>query len=157
MSNYPEGYIDSPQYDVGFLRYTAAGALFILSPVFVMLMITEVAYVFWIALAWLMVPLCIFLVPYLLVVPAYITTTDSVLIARHGKWTLKFPYSNIEYSEIIEHPPTWVNNHYMFPNAQWVHIRKNKGIVKSWYIPATSATKLTLAIREKGVSELPSN
>ena len=36
-------------------------------------------------------------------------------------------------------------------------IRKNKGIVKSWYIPATSATKLTLAIREKGVPTLPSN
>ncbi|MHA1906767.1 MAG: hypothetical protein ACW98Y_05710 [Candidatus Thorarchaeota archaeon] len=157
MSNYPEGYIDSPTHDVHFLRYVAAGSLFILSPVFIILMLTEISFALWIGLAWIMIPVIIFLVPYVLVVPAIITTTDSTLLARHGKRTLKFPFSIMEYCEIIEAPPSWVNNHYLFPNAQWVHIRKSKGFFKSWYIPATSATKLTLAIREKGVQLLPTN
>ncbi|MHA2423861.1 MAG: hypothetical protein ACXAEF_03680 [Candidatus Thorarchaeota archaeon] len=148
MSNYPEGYIDSPEYDVHFLKYAAGGSVFILSPVFIIMMLTEVSYALWIGLAWIMIPITVFLIPYLLVVPAIVTTTKSSLLARHGKRTLKFPYSIIEYFEIVETPPTWVNNHYMFPNAQWIHIRKNKGLFKSWYIPATSATKLMLALRE---------
>ena len=148
MSGLEETYSDRPVYDVQFLRYVAAGSVFIMSPVFILLMLTESAYAIWIGLLWLAVPACIFVVPYLLVIPALITMKDTTLVVRHGKWTMRFPNSIIDYEEIVQAPPTWVNNHYMFPSAQWVHIRKTKGIFKSWYIPATSATRLILAIRK---------
>ena len=149
MTDSSQDYLDRPAYDVGFLRYVAAGSAFILTPVFLLMMLTESDFTLWIGLLWISVPVIVFLVPYLLVIPAVVSLTVDRVEVRHGVWTLKIPYSVIEYCEIVPAPPSWVNNHYMFPNAQWVHVRKDKGLFKSWYIPATSATSLTLAIRKR--------
>ena len=148
-----EDYVDRPDYDVGFLKVAAAGSAFILAPVFLSLMFSEPQYFGWIFLLWILVPICVIAVPYMLVIPAVITIDNMMVNARHGVWTLKIPLHIVEYTEIVSAPPSWVNNHYMFPNAQWVHFRKTKGLIKSWYVPATSATQLILTVRTMSKKE----
>ena len=77
-------YSDRPAYDVGFLRYAAAGSAFILAPVFLLVMMTESTFALWIGLLWISVRVIIFLVPYLLVIPAVVSLTDNAVEARQG-------------------------------------------------------------------------
>lgn len=149
MSARAHEYIDRPDYDSHFLKIATAGSMFILAPVFILLMVSESQYFGWLLLLWISVPVCIFSIPYLLVIPAVITVDHTRIVAKHGLWKLKIPLRVIEYTEIVAAPPSWVNNHYMFPNAQWVHFRKTKGLFKSWYVPATSATRFILAVQNE--------
>jgi hypothetical protein len=95
------------------------------------------------------VPIIIIITPPLLIVPAIITVTGDRVTIKHGLRTIRIRHSDITFYDIVSYPPSWVNNQYMFPNVQWLMIRKKSGLYKSWYIPTTNATQLMLAIQSR--------
>lgn len=141
-------FVDRPPYDVVLARAVSFAAFFVLSPVFILMAYTEPSYTGWLILLWLFIPLFIIAIAYLLIIPGQITVTRKNVTSKHGAWSVKIPLAHIQDLEVLRYAPWWVNFQHFYPNAQWVHVTKSRGLLKWWYIPATSATQLVVAIRK---------
>ncbi len=140
---------DKPPYDHVFIRAIAFACFFVMSPVFILIFLMEPTWGYWGLILWIIVPLFVYSVPYLLVVPTKVVVTRNQVWVKHGRlWRIKIPIEAITGSEVMDYPPWWANFQYFYPTAQWVHITKTSGVLKWWYIPATSATQLVLSIRQ---------
>ncbi len=140
-------FTDEPPYDAEFVRVIAFACFFVLSPVFILLFLFDTSIGVWALLLWIIVPLLVYSIPYLLVVPTHILITPELLQIKHGlTWTIKIPVSSITDTKILEYPPMWANFQYFYPYAQWVRLSKTSGWLSWWYVPTTSATQLVLVL-----------
>ena len=133
---------DIPPYDQSLIAVATAMPIVIMSPIFLLMAYSEPALTAASLILILLVPLIVLAIPYSFGVPAHVTVSQKGVIVRHGKLLrIRIPSKSI-ISTDLKPPPWWFNLYYLFAPAQWVHVRKSTGLLKWWYIPATSGARL---------------
>ena len=139
---------DTPSYDRTLIAVAVAMPIVIMGPVFFLLAYSEPALSQVAFMLFILVPVIILVFPFALAVPTSVMVSRSGVSVKHGLFLrIRVPSSRIISSE-IKPPPWWFNLYYLYPNAQWVHIRKSHGLLKWWYIPTKSARRLVVALEE---------
>jgi hypothetical protein len=133
---------DSPPYDKSLIAVATIMPIVIMTPIFLLMAYSDPALTPVALFLTVLVPVIVILIPYGLGVPGYVTVTKSRIVIRHGRLLrIRIPISSIA-STNLKPPPWWFNLYYLFAPSQWVHVRKSTGLLKWWYIPATSAVRL---------------
>lgn len=147
MTNPPRRiFEDTAPYDQSLVKVAMIMPIVIVGPVFLLLAFSEPALRGFALALILIIPLVILMTVYGLGVPGKVTVSEWGIVVKHGLLVrIKIPVEDI-MSITIELPPWWLNYYYLYANAQWLRVGKKSGILKWWYIPTTSATKLKLAI-----------
>ncbi|MHA2423860.1 MAG: hypothetical protein ACXAEF_03675 [Candidatus Thorarchaeota archaeon] len=153
MSNYPDEYVDRPEYDGSVVAVVMFASI---SPI---IMGTVMAYIFFLlfATSYLLVILLacifggitIFFGPYLFLLPVEVSVNPTSLNVKYKARTLRIAHSTIRSHEWIRDPPIWVESNYIFPACQWLLVHRNTGLTRSLYIPTTDAEKLAMAIEHR--------
>ena len=138
---------DTPPYDRSLVKVGTVMPIVIMRPVFLLMAYSEPALT-GVALAlFILVPLVILMTVYGLGVPGDVMVSDWGIVVSHGLLIkIRIPVENI-VSTVIEPPPWWLNYYYLYSNAQWLRVRKTSGLLKWWYVPTSSASRLKLAIK----------
>ena len=137
---------DTAPYDQSLVKVATIMPIVIVGPVFLLLAFSEPALRGFALALFLIIPLVILMTVYGLGVPGKVTVSEWGIVVKHGLLVrIKIPVEDI-MSITIEPPPWWLNYYYLYANAQWLRVGKRAGLLKWWYIPTTSATKLKLAI-----------
>ena len=137
---------DTAPYDQSLVKVAAIMPIVIVGPVFLLLAFAEPALRGFAIALFFIVPLLILMTVYGLGVPGKVEVSEWGLVVKHGLLIrIEVPVEDI-VAITIEPPPWWLNYYYLYANAQWLRVGKRSGILKWWYIPTTSATKLKLAI-----------
>jgi hypothetical protein len=117
-----------------------------MGPVFLLLAFSEPTLRGFALALFIIVPLIILMTVYGLGVPGQVVVSDWGIVVKHGLLVrIRIPVEDI-ISLNIEPPPWWLNYYYLYANAQWLRVGKRLGLLKWWYIPTTSASKLKLVI-----------
>jgi len=137
---------DIAPYDRSLVNVAVIMPIVIMSPVFLLMAYSEPALSGLALSLFFIVPAIILTTVYGLGVPGTVVVSDWGIIVKHGLLIrIKIPRKTI-VSTTIEPPPWWLNYYYLHANAQWLRVGKSSGLLKWWYIPTTSATRLKLAI-----------
>jgi hypothetical protein len=137
---------DSSPYDRSLVRVATVMPIVIVGPVFLLLAFTEPALRGFAIALFFIVPLVILMTVYGLGVPGRVVVSEWGVVVKHGLLVrIKIPVEDI-MSITNEPPPWWLNYYYLYANAQWLRVGKKSGLLKWWYIPTTSTTKLKLVI-----------
>jgi hypothetical protein len=133
---------DIPPYDRSLIYVATIMPIVIMSPIFLLMGYSEPTLTAASLVLIILVPLIVLTIPYSFGVPAHVTVTEKGVVVRHGKLLrIRIP-SNSIISTDLRPPPWWFNLYYLFAHAQWVHVKKSTGLLKWWYIPATSGVRL---------------
>ena len=133
---------DTPPYDRSLIAVATIMPIMIMSPIFVLMAYTDPTLAAAAAILIVLVPLIVLTIPYGLGVPAHVIVTEKGVLIRHGRLLrIRIPGPSF-ISADLRPPPWWFNLYYLFAPSQWVHVRKSTGLLKWWYIPATSGVKL---------------
>jgi hypothetical protein len=146
MMNDSRVFEDTAPYDRSLVKVATVMPIVIVGPVFLLLAFSEPALRGFALALFIIVPLIILMTVYGLGVPGQVMVSEWGVVVKHGLMVrIKIPIEDI-MSLTIEPPPWWLNYYYLYGNAQWLRVGKRAGLLKWWYIPTTSATKLKLAI-----------
>ncbi|MGY5874393.1 MAG: hypothetical protein RTU30_01495 [Candidatus Thorarchaeota archaeon] len=138
---------DCPPYDATYIRVGGAMVIVILGPVLFLIAYSEPVLIPLSIGLVVLIPLIVVGAPYTFGVPARVVVDKSGAKVRHGLVTIRMPAGDISQVD-IQNPPWWLSIWYLFPDAQWVRIRKSRGLLKWWYFPATNAVKFIDAVKE---------
>ena len=139
---------DTPLYDRTLIAVAVVMPIVIMGPIFFLLAYSEPALSQIAFMLFILVPLIILAFPFALAVPTSVMVSRSGILIKHGLiLRIRVSSSHIISSE-LKPPPWWFSLYYLYPNAQWVHIRKSRGLLKWWYIPTKSARRLMAVIEE---------
>ena len=137
---------DHPSYDVMYIRAGAAMVVTILAPVFFLLAYSEPALTPLSVILVILIHLLVIGAPYIFGVPGRVIVSKGGAKVSHGMVTINMPADEIHHLE-IRNPPWWLSVWYLFPEAQWVLLRKREGLLKWWYFPTTNAVKFIEAVK----------
>ncbi len=137
---------DSPPYDATYIRIGGVMVIVILGPVLFLIAYSEPVLIPLSLGLVILIPLIVIGAPYIFGVPARVAVDESGARVRHGLVTINMPAEDINQVE-IQDPPWWLSIWYLFPDAQWVRIRKSRGLLKWWYFPTTSAVRFIDAVK----------
>ncbi|MFX1272820.1 MAG: hypothetical protein ACFFAX_14125 [Promethearchaeota archaeon] len=133
---------DSPPYDKSLIAVATIMPIVIMTPIFLLMAYSEPALTAAALILIVLVPLIVLTIPYGFGVPGYVSVSEARIVVRHGRvLCIRIPIGSI-ISTDLRPPPWWFNLYYLFAPSQWVHVRKSTGLLKWWYIPATSAARL---------------
>ncbi len=139
---------DTPPYDRTLIAVAVAMPMVIMGPVFLLLAYSEPALSGVALLLFIIVPVIILVFPFTLAVPTSVLVSKSGILIKHGLFLRIRVSSGRIISSELKSPPWWFNLYYLYPTAQWVHIKKSSGLLKWWYIPTKSARRLMVALEE---------
>jgi hypothetical protein len=137
---------DIAPYDHSLVNVAAIMPIIIMSPVFLLLAYSEPALSGLSLVLFILIPTTILTAVYGLGVPGRVVVSEWGIVIKHGLLVrIRIPREAV-VSTTIEPPPWWLNYYYLYANAQWLRVGKTSGLLKWWYIPTTSATRLKLVI-----------
>jgi hypothetical protein len=131
-------------YDRSLVQVATVMPIVIMSPVFLLIVYSEPALSWMAILLFILIPTIILTTVYGLGVPGRVTVSEWGIVVKHGLLVrVKIPHEKI-VSTTLEPPPWWLSYYYLYANAQWLRVGKSTGLLKWWYIPTSSASRLKM-------------